>query len=124
MKYLGYNKIKSICKYCKNEKEIFFKISLYTFPKYLIISFGRSVNDKYVYTDIKYKDTLKIKSEFDNNEYNFECVKEHSGGANFGHYTALCPKDTSNKIWYRYSCDQLDTDFQSKTAIILLYKCI
>jgi ubiquitin C-terminal hydrolase len=130
-KYLGYNKIKSICKYCKNEEEIYSKISLYTLPKYLIISFGRSINDKYVYTDIKYNDILKIKSEFDNNEYNYklECVIQHSGGANFGHYTALCPKDTSNKIWYRYSdedCNQDDTNtnFQSKIAIILLYKCI
>lgn len=129
--YLEYKKIKSICKYCKNEKEIYSKISLYTLPKYLIISFGRSVNDKYVYTDIKYDDTLKIKSEFDNNEYNYrlECVIQHSGGANSGHYTALCPKDSSNKIWYRYSdedCNQDDTNtnFRSKIAIILLYKRI
>lgn len=130
-KYLGYNKIKSICKYCKNEEEIYSKISLYTLPKYLIISFGRAINDKYVYTDIKYKDTLKIKSEFDNNEYNYklECVIQHSGGANSGHYTALCPKDTSNKIWYNYSdeyCneDDTNTNYQSKIAIILLYKNI
>lgn len=130
-KYLGYNKIKSICKYCKNEEEIYSKISLYTLPKYLIISFGRAINDKYVYTDIKYKDTLKIKSEFDNSEYNYklECVIQHSGGANSGHYSALCPKDTSNKIWYNYSdedCneDDTNTNYQSKIAIILLYKNI
>jgi ubiquitin C-terminal hydrolase len=129
--YLRYNKIKSICKYCKNKEEIYSKISLYTLPKYLIISFGRSINNKYVYTDIKYNDTLRIKSDFDNFEYNYklECVIQHSGGANSGHYTALCPKDTSNKIWYRYSdedCNQDDsnTNFQSKIAIILLYKCI
>lgn len=130
-KYLGYNKIKSICKYCKNEEEIYSKISLYTLPKYLIISFGRAINDKYVYTDIKYKDTLKIKSDFDKSEYNYklECVIQHSGGANSGHYTALCPKDTSNKIWYNYSdeyCneDDTNTNYQSKIAIILLYKKI
>lgn len=130
-KYLEYNKIKSICKYCKNEEEIYSKISFYTLPKYLIISFGRSINNKYVYTDIKYNDTIRIKSEFYNIEYNYklECVIQHSGGANSGHYSALCPKDTSNKIWYRYSdedCNQDDsnTNFQSKIAIILLYKCI
>ena len=118
----------SSCSNCKNN-ENYTKTFIYTLPKYLIISFGRSVDDEYIYNNIIYPEELDLKSEYDNNtsHYKLECVIEHSGGLNYGHYTALCPIDNDNKKWYRYSdsyCDKFNHGFHSENSIILLYKSI
>ena len=118
------------CKNCDSSGHMKIKTLLYTFPKYLIIFFPRTVNDEYISKNIIYNEILCIQSEYkyDDNKtykYSLECVVEHSGGINFGHYTALCPKDKKNNKWYRFSdsyCDQYNNGFHSKNAIILLYK--
>ena len=66
-------------------------------------------------------------SDYDNKiyKYDLECVIEHSGGVGFGHYTALCPKDSNNNKWYRFNesyCDRENYGYQSKNATVLLYK--
>jgi ubiquitin C-terminal hydrolase len=112
------------CDKCK-KNEIYTKTLLYTLPKYLILSFIRIVNGEYLNNNIKYNETLDIKTDYGNNIYNcsLECVIEHIGGARSGHYTALC-KDKKNNKWYRFSdsSSEHNCDFHSKNALILLYK--
>ena len=114
------------CDNCQNINELYTKLFLYTLPKYLILSFIRNVDDEYFYNNIKYDEKLDIKTDYDNKTYNYslECVVEHSGGVNSGHYTALCKDKKSNK-WYRFNdsyCDRYNYSFQSKNALLLLYK--
>lgn len=113
------------CSKCQSD-EIYTKNTIYTLPKYLMICFGRSVKNKYVYNDIQYHETFDLKGEFDKNtfSYKLECVIEHSRGATGGHYTCLCPMDKNNKIWYRFSDSSFYkvNDFHSDESIILLYK--
>ena len=117
-----------ICSKC-NKEEIYSKTSIYTLPKYLIISFGRSYDNNYFYNNILYPKTLKLKADFENNtkSYLLDCVIEHTGGSKFGHYTALVPIDKNNNKWVRISdsyCDRTPTGYLSGNAIILLYKLI
>ena len=115
------------CEKCNTSKYMYTKTLLYTFPKYLMICFGRTVGNEYIYNNIIYDKNLELTSDYDNKKYNYsiECVLEHSGGAHYGHYSALCPKDKNNNCWYRFSdsyCDKTDIGFRSKNALILLYK--
>ena len=114
------------CDNCQNVNELYTKLFLYTLPKYLILSFIRNVDGEYFYNNILYDEKLDIKTDYDNKTYNYslECVIEHSGGVNSGHYTALCKDKKSNK-WYRFNdsyCDRYNYSFQSKNALLLLYK--
>ena len=126
--YRSEKKIELKCDKCKINNIANTKILLITFPKYLMLSFIRTVDDdKYISNDILYKNLLSMRSDYDNKiyQYSLECVIEHSGGAHFGHYTALCPKDKNDNIWYRFNdsyCDKYNYDFHSKNALILLYK--
>ena len=120
-------KYESKCKNCNSSKNMYTKTLLYTYPKYLIICFGRTLDNEYIYNNILYEENLELISDYDNKiyKYSLECVLEHSGGMNYGHYTALCPKDKENNRWYRFSdsyCDKFDNNFHSKCALILLYK--
>ena len=115
------------CDKCKTNKDVYTKTLLYTFPKYLIICFGRAVGNDYIYNNILYDEILDIKSDYDNKVYKFslECIIEHTGGPSFGHYSALCPQNEEKKTWYRFSdsfCDKNINNFHSKNAVILLYK--
>ena len=115
------------CDKCKSSKEVYTKTLLYTFPKYLIICFGRAVGNDYIYNNILYDEILDIKSDYDNKVYKFslECIIEHTGGPRFGHYSALCPQNEEKKRWFRFSdsfCDKDINNFHSKNAVILLYK--
>lgn len=126
--YISEKKNEKSCNKCQ-ANEIFTKNSIYTLPKYLIISFGRSVGEKYVYNNIKYPEDMNLKSQFYNNNYNYklECVIVHSGSSNNGHYTALCPIYKGRKIWYEFSDNSYfnsDSVFHSENSIILLYKSI
>ena len=126
--YTKNTKCGDICSKC-NKEEIYSKTSIYTLPKYLIISFGRSCDNKYFYNNILYPKNLKLKADFENNakSYILDCVIEHSGGLCFGHYTALVPIDKSNNKWVRISdsyCNRTPTGYLSGNAIILLYKLI
>ena len=114
------------CNNCKN-KNISTKTLLITFPKFLLLVFMRNVDGLHLSNNILYDDTLSIISDYDNKiyKYNLECVIEHIGGVDFGHYTALCPKDSNNNKWYRFNesyCDKKNYDFQSRNATVLLYK--
>jgi len=118
--------LKYECDICKNNSKVYTKIFLYTLPKYLILSFIRNVDNEYYYNNIKYEETLDIKNDYDNNiyYYSLECVIEHLGEANHGHYTALC-KDKNNNKFYRFNdnyCDKYNYNFHSKNALLLLYK--
>jgi ubiquitin C-terminal hydrolase len=123
--YLKKNEnINGECKFC-GENNIYEKINLYTLPKYLILYFGRTIDDNYINNQIIYPYKYTFESFIDNDtDYNLECVIEHSGGAHYGHYTSLCPIKKENK-WYKFS----DTSFyenhgayHGENAIILLYK--
>ena len=125
--YRHEKKIEFICPKCEDKANIYTETLLYTLPKYLIISFIRTIDDEYIYNDIIYNEILELKNDYDNKNYKYilKCVIEHSGGAYSGHYTALCPKDKTNNIWYRFSDSyhrQIGNDFHSRIALILLYK--
>ena len=124
--YRAEKKIGMNCNNCKN-KNISTKTLLITFPKFLLIVFMRNADGQYLSNNILYDDTLLIMSDNDNKKYkyNLECVIEHRGGTDFGHYTALCPIDSNNNKWYRFNdnyCNQKIYDFQSINASILLYR--
>lgn len=124
--YRTEKKIEVNCNNCKN-KNISTKTLLITFPKFLLLVFMRNVDGQHLSNNILYDDTLSIMSDYDNKiyKYNLECVIEHTGGVDFGHYTALCPKDSNNNKWYRFNesyCDKKYYDFQSTNAAVLLYK--
>ena len=116
------------CSIC-NSDNLYSKSIIYTLPKYLIISFIRICDSQYFSNNIIYPKYLKIKSDFEKKEssYLLDCVVEHSGGLQFGHYTSLIPIDKNNNKWVRYSdnyCNGHDTGFESRNALILLYKLI
>ena len=124
--YRAEKKIEMNCNNCK-KKNISTKTLLITFPKFLLLVFMRNVDGQHLSNNILYDNILSIMSDYDNKKYkyNLECVIEHTGGVDFGHYTALCPKDSNNNIWYRFNesyCDKKYYDFQSKNAVVLLYK--
>ena len=125
-KYIEEIKNDGTCNNC-NEDELYSKTTIYTLPKYLMICLQRTCDNEYFCNNVLYSKNINLKSEFDNNKssYTLECVIEHSGGINYGHYTALAPVDKDNNIWYRFNdsyCNQFKTDFQSNNAFILLYK--
>ena len=125
-KYIEEIKNDGTCNNC-NEEELYSKTTIYTLPKYLMICLQRTCDNEYFCNNVLYSKNINLKSEFDNNKssYTLECVIEHSGGINYGHYTALAPVDKDNNIWYRFSdsyCNKFKTDFQSNNAFILLYK--
>ena len=128
--YNNYSEEKKIeddsCSFCNSDK-IFTKTCIYTLPKYLIICFQRACDNEYCYNNVTYPKILKIRSEFDNIEhsYKLDCVIEHSGGAGYGHYTALIPFDKDNNIWWRFSdsyWNENNVGYQSDNAFLLLYK--
>ena len=125
-KYIEEIKNDGTCNNC-NEDELYSKTTIYTLPKYLMICLQRTCDNEYFCNNVLYSKNINLKSEFDNNKssYTLECVIEHSGGINYGHYTALAPVDKDNNIWYRFNdsyCNKFKTDFQSNNAFILLYK--
>lgn len=121
-------KCEEVCDNCS--REIYSQTSIYTLPKYLIISFGRICEGNYYSNYINYPKLFDIKCEFENNKefsYILDCVIEHSGGLGGGHYTSLIPIDKNNDNWVRFSdeyCNGTNTGFESRYAIILLYKLI
>ena len=113
-----------------NKNNIYTNTALYTLPKYLIIFFARIVDDEYLENYIEYPEEFNFNEYIDNkikikNNYNYklECVIEHSGGIQYGHYTALCP--ITLNCWYRFSDEngyKHKYGYKSNNAIILLYK--
>ena len=111
------------CKFC-DKCEIYEKINLYSLPKYLILYFGRTIDNDYLKNTIIYPDKYTFESFINNDiDYNLECVIEHSGGAHYGHYTSLCPINKTNN-WYKFSDTSFyesNSTYNGKNAIILLY---
>ena len=120
-------KCEEVCDNCSTE-EVYSKTTIYTLPKYLIISFGRICEGNYYSNYINYPKLLDIKCEFEIKEssYLLNCVIEHSGGLSSGHYTSLIPIDKKHDNWARFSDEYYNgnTGFESRNAIILLYKNI
>ena len=116
--------IEGECKFC-GENTIYEKINMYSLSKYLILYFGRTIDNNYIDNQIIYPDKYTFESFINNDiEYNLECVIEHSGGAHYGHYTSLCPINKENN-WYKFSDTSFyknNTSYHGKNAIILLYK--
>ena len=120
----------SDCYICK--REIYSKTDIYKLPQYLILYFGRTVGKEYINNIIEYEYNIDFGEYLYNQEsrlYELNCVIEHTGGAHYGHYTALCPiKDNdyfNDYIWYKFS-DSIHsknlTKYHGDNAIILLYK--
>ena len=113
---------------CKCNRLIYMKNYLFSIPNYLIIFFGRTVNDnQYINDNIIYNDKLNLNKYLYNNKNNYsnyflECVILHSGSAKSGHYTCLCQVSGG---WYFFNDSQKPekvSSFQSKNAIMILYK--
>lgn len=120
----GFNCIKC------NANNVYTNTAIYSLPKYLILFLARIVENEYLYNEIKYPEQFNF-NEYTNNSirikanynYKLECVIEHSGGAYSGHYTALCR--ILDNCWYDFSDSygyMHSQGFESKNAIILLYK--
>lgn len=113
------------CDKCYRE-EVYSKTSIYKLPENLIIFFGRTANDEYISNKIDYNETLDLTDYlYDNkksNNYSLDCVIEHSGSSESGHYTAIFQIKPGS--WYYFSDSFYhtnDSDFESNNAIILLY---
>ena len=52
--YRTEKKIEFKCPYCEDNKKIYTETLLYTLPKYLMISFIRTIDDEYIYNNIIY----------------------------------------------------------------------
>ena len=113
-----------------NANNVYTNTIIYSLPKYLILFLARIVENEYLYNEIKYPEQFNF-NEYTNNlikikanyNYKLECVIEHSGGAYSGHYTALCR--ILDNCWYDFSDSHgymHSQGFESKNAIILLYK--
>ena len=124
-------KEKLFCQNCNSELSTEVITTIYTLPEYLIIFFGRTIDDKYYDQNIEYEDILDFskylynKSPYKNIKYSLECVIEHSNIINCRHYTSLC--QICQNIWFRFS-DSIygfnNNNYHSKKAILLLYKKI
>ena len=114
------------CEKC-NREEVYSKTSIYKLPENLIIFFGRTANEQYIDNKITYNQTLDLNRFLHPNSnsinYYLDCVIEHTGSSEFGHYTAIC--QVRPKIWFYFSDSfyhENNSLFYSDNAIILLYK--
>ena len=111
----------------KCHEEVYSQTSIYKLPENLIIFFGRTANEQYINNKINYTPTLDL-DEFlhpnsNSNNYDLDCVIDHIGSSECGHYTAICK--IADKIWYYFSDSfyhENYSNFYSDNAIILLYK--
>ena len=110
------------CSLCQKKNYYYRKTSIYSLPPLLLLFFNRVVDGKYYYNNIIYDKELNM-NNFIKGENNYQLIGliEHIGSANSGHYTAIC---NNNSSWYEYNDEDYNQiyDFQSKNAIILLYK--
>ena len=127
--YNFFSEIKSGARCIKCGNEIITKNEIFKLPKYLIIFFGRTVNDDYVSNNIIYKKYIELSQYMCNKriptQFELQSIIEHDGGAHYGHYTSLC-YIKSKGCWYYFSDTDapLYSDYQGSNAIILLYKSL
>ena len=133
------NKNKQYCYKCKNETTNYNITTIYSLPKYLIIYFGRTIDNEYINLNIEYEETLKLspdsypqdyyylsylKNLFVNQKsYKLQGIIEHIGNNESGHYTSICL--IKDKYWYHFNDDIYEPsniDYKSRNAFILLYK--
>ena len=144
------NKNKQYCYKCKNETTNYNITTIYSLPKYLIIYFGRTIDNEYINLNIEYGKTLKLspyirapkkykndnsdlfnieskESEFDDNknEYSLCNIIHYNSSYNSksGHYTATCLCDDD---WYHFNDSFISeeneiSDFYNR-EIILFYE--
>ena len=116
-----YKNINSLCNICK--REIYTRTKIYTYPKYLILYFGRTVEYEYISNDINYDHLLTI----DNiTFYNLASVIYYTSfGYKIGHYSCSCKID--NK-WYYFDDNNVQKiqkpENISGKVIILFYEKI
>ena len=113
------------CDKCFN-REVYTETRIFKLPQNLILFFGRTANDQYIDNPISYSETLNLDRFCDerckSRNYYLDCVIEHSGYSDSGHYTALCRNE--NNTWFYFSDDfyhENPSEFYSENAIILLY---
>ena len=107
--------------------DIYSRASIYKLPENLIVFFGRTANKEYIDITINYSRELDLYDYLydkqSSKNYSLDCIIEHSGCSESGHYIAIC--QIKPDIWYYFSDSfyhEESPSFSSSNAIILLYK--
>jgi ubiquitin C-terminal hydrolase len=119
------------CSKCGEIEKVKIITTICTLPKYLIIHFRRTVNNRYIDLDIDYEDKIDFSQKMPKfstdsnlkNQYSLKGVIEHSGNNKYGHYMAIC-FNNNTQSWNTFSDTNIicNTNYKSKIAIILLYE--
>ena len=128
--------INEFCPKCQKKSPSFLAIKLFNAPDILIIFINRVINNIYYNNFIDFPTTLNLDGfimEDKNSSKIFELIGiiNHSGSANFGHYTAECKNFIDGKWYYFNDSWVSDSDLNQKkqrnisgNALILFYqKC-
>ena len=98
---------------------VYEEINMYDLSKYLILYFGRTINDKYIKNQINIPELYY----FEDIQYNISSVIYYSKlGKKTGHYTASCKCDNG---WYHFndsSVTKEDNRNKFLKPIILIYE--
>ena len=119
------------CSKCGEIEKVKIITTICALPKYLIIHFRRTVNNRYIDLDIDYEDKIDFSQNIPKfstdsklkNQYSLKGVIEHSGNNKYGHYMAIC-FNNNTQSWNTFSDTNIicNTNYKSKIAIILLYE--
>ena len=119
------------CEKCKQKGNCSQKISLYRFPKILVLQLKRFHVDGFrkerLNTDISYPDELNLEnykhkiSTANNTMYKLYGISHHIGSLYSGHYIAECRE---NNRWYSFDdtrTSSIETPTRSTSAYLLFY---
>lgn len=128
--------IDEFCPSCKEKSPSFLGIEILNAPNILIIFINRVINNVYYNNFITFPQILNLEDfilEDKNLSKNFEIIGviNHSGSAQFGHYTAEC-KNFIDKKWYYFNDSWVSNSelndkkerYISSNALILFYQRI
>ena len=119
--------LKEKCDKCK--KKVYSQIEIYYLPKYLILYFGRYIDDIFIENNIDFPKKMDFKN-FINKEnnnsknyiYNLRCIIFYTKIGKKGHYTASCFDDNN---WIYFDDDYFE-DYNKNSSngvpIILFYE--